>query len=812
MIICSTILALLFISTGVVHTLQQTENFHIYHPDETQELTFEKAFYFMIITITTVGYGDMAPETNLARAIIGIFIIVVIVITTQQTSRLGELISRTSPYRSPYKAEPNSYIVITGSFNGTTLYRFLKEFYHPDHDMPMKKCKVLLVGNESPGKDIVAILNHPLYEEVVTYHEGDFLSEFTLKNAGVGKCKGVFIITNQYEQEVAPKDTYALLACNAVKEYSSSTDVYLQLVRPDLLIHDYWAGWTTGFSTWRLKLFMLAANVFTPGFSTLISNLVISSSGIMKKEAENNHWLNEYVLGLSNELYLVKFPNSLLKHKFSDIALALYLKHNSLLIGVQTKRKYSEEVQTEIVINPVDYYISKGDQAFIIAPDIEDARGIEDCSLKDFFAPETPSEVMEELFRMQTKPSNETLFKQLDSRYIAMWETDLRGVLWNHIIVIGRIEHLEIILEPFSTTKQLVCFLSDKPPGDKWERIKANSRDCLYLECCLTDVEELSRTAINFSSHVILLSSRISGSSMEDSGILPVVNIIESNFSCRFTVELVDEVNMKYLDHKPPIELESLSFTTWPRYAASEVFFSSTLDYMIAQSFHNPSIIDIIQRLIIFEDLYAQLGIDENYRINSIDLPEALHGKVTFADIFCYLVGLERPVLALGIYRGVGYLNNEVPYVFTKPDPNTPLFLGDKIIVMGEMHQRENSPYLKEVKKRSRKDTVIDFGKKRSITKYSQNFLVRKATAADNAQKLIEDEEKDDYQEYSDEQLLQMISGLLNKTKKEREVIAKQNETLMNLTSEYSTIQNLLHELESQKGFGLDLRKVSEEL
>ena len=249
LITIGTIIALLFISTGLIHALNKTEHFNINLPTGTTTLTFDATFYYMIITIFTIGYGDFYPTTALARAIIGLFIIIVIIIMSQQTTRLGELIKNTSPYRKAYKTEPNKHIIISGAFSGTTLFRFLKELYHVDHNMKMKTCKVLIVGNERPKREILAILNHPIYEQVVQYLEGDLIDEQVLKNSAVKGSKVVFILTDQYLEEVGPSDIYAVLACSAVKEYSPLTPVLLQLVKPDLLIHNYWAEWDSGFST-----------------------------------------------------------------------------------------------------------------------------------------------------------------------------------------------------------------------------------------------------------------------------------------------------------------------------------------------------------------------------------------------------------------------------------------------------------------------------------------------------------------------------------------------------------------------------------
>jgi len=52
-------------------------------PNDGEQLSFDSAFYFMIITVCTVGYGDIKAGSNLARVIIGIFIIMIIVLVSK---------------------------------------------------------------------------------------------------------------------------------------------------------------------------------------------------------------------------------------------------------------------------------------------------------------------------------------------------------------------------------------------------------------------------------------------------------------------------------------------------------------------------------------------------------------------------------------------------------------------------------------------------------------------------------------------------------------------------------------------------------
>lgn len=109
--------------------------FTITLPIDGEVLTFDSAFYFMIVTVCTVGYGDISPSSDFARIVIGIFIILIIVLVSKQTSELNELMKFSSEYRIPYKGAPGKHIVLIGNISSNTLSKFLKEFFHPDHNM-----------------------------------------------------------------------------------------------------------------------------------------------------------------------------------------------------------------------------------------------------------------------------------------------------------------------------------------------------------------------------------------------------------------------------------------------------------------------------------------------------------------------------------------------------------------------------------------------------------------------------------------------------------------------------------------------------
>jgi len=51
-----------------------------------------------------------------------------------------------SEYSIPYTGKPSRHIILSGNIMGNSLTKFLKEFYHPDHDMK-EEMKVVIIQN-----------------------------------------------------------------------------------------------------------------------------------------------------------------------------------------------------------------------------------------------------------------------------------------------------------------------------------------------------------------------------------------------------------------------------------------------------------------------------------------------------------------------------------------------------------------------------------------------------------------------------------------------------------------------------------------
>ena len=134
-------------------------------------LTFFDTIYFMVVTIATLGYGDIAPSTNLSKLVIIAIIIMSIIFIPMQVQRLAAIYYMSSTFRRPYvRAHTDEkHVIICGHVaDRTKMERFLKEFYHPtrlyryDSDI-----KVLLLSPMEPSEDIKDMLAVSSFENKV---------------------------------------------------------------------------------------------------------------------------------------------------------------------------------------------------------------------------------------------------------------------------------------------------------------------------------------------------------------------------------------------------------------------------------------------------------------------------------------------------------------------------------------------------------------------------------------------------------------------------------------------------------------------
>ena len=382
-----------------------------YKPFDRHNLLLRKEFhhyiYFSLVSLTTVGYGEIIPYTFLGKLMIVLMVIIILVVVPEQTNEIINLSNAQTEYeRRNYISSPDiPYVVVLGDINLESLKVFSKEFFHRDHGERYRHIVILM--NKYPSKSIELFLNRKNNSKFIIYLQGDPMNNEDLLRADILNAKSCIIFTNKNSYDQFNGDQNGLLLAIFIKKFyyhavienyfkenkikyittkrelrkkinyifkkikSYYFRICLQINKPEscncyysTLQNNYQKNMLSDklLVIESLKMNLLSKSCITPGIISLISNLVISSSiekgELFKTETD---WLKEYREGQQYEIYKYKnIHGDLLFYSFQGLAQEIYSKFHSIVIALEINYRGGISVklnpQTKDKIIDVIYY------------------------------------------------------------------------------------------------------------------------------------------------------------------------------------------------------------------------------------------------------------------------------------------------------------------------------------------------------------------------------------------------------------------------------------------------------------------------
>ncbi|XP_016417470.1 calcium-activated potassium channel subunit alpha-1 isoform X7 [Sinocyclocheilus rhinocerous] len=369
--LCSIFISTWLTAAGFIHLVENSgdpwENFQ-----NSQPLSYWECVYLLMVTMSTVGYGDVYARTTLGRLFMVFFILGGLAMFASYVPEIIELIGNRKKYGGSYSAvNGRKHIVVCGHITLESVSNFLKDFLHKDRDDV--NVEIVFLHNISPNLELEALFKRHFTQ--VEFYQGSVLNPHDLARVKIESADACLILANKYCADPDAEDASNIMRVISIKNYHPKIRIITQMLqyhnKAHLLNIPSW-NWKEGddaICLAELKAGFIAQSCLAQGLSTMLANLFSMRSYI---KIEEDTWQKYYLEGVANEMYTEYLSSAFVGLSFPTVCELCYVKLKLLLIAVEYK---SEQRESSILINPGNHVkMQEGTLGFFIASDAKEVK------------------------------------------------------------------------------------------------------------------------------------------------------------------------------------------------------------------------------------------------------------------------------------------------------------------------------------------------------------------------------------------------------------------------------------------------------
>ncbi|CAD7946174.1 unnamed protein product [Amoebophrya sp. A120] len=342
--------------------------------DNPRAWTVFTSLYYVLTTITTVGYGDLVPSTGLGRIFAifsimgGIASILVVMFSLVKMARQKKVGKGTYPTR-----EKPPHIVVMGSPDGATLISVIQELFHPDRSDDAEDLELVILFS-TPNDALETVQNYLRRGENLALASrihllvGDILDAGDRKRVACTTASAFIILPHMNSGDPEEDDRVNIVRTLALRKYHADVRAILLLYNGEYryllgrksdktfsvketlmrtLIKDSEKSDDKKEGRISEKLAVLAIDEVkysligkstqVPSFFTIISNLVTTCAVDEDDLDEDMYdWQREYYTSLGLELYEEPLSEAYAQKKcsFGQVVLDILTRTNNTFQSV----------------------------------------------------------------------------------------------------------------------------------------------------------------------------------------------------------------------------------------------------------------------------------------------------------------------------------------------------------------------------------------------------------------------------------------------------------------------------------------------
>ncbi|KAI9470065.1 MAG: hypothetical protein EXX96DRAFT_588656 [Benjaminiella poitrasii] len=522
--------------------------------------TIMESLYVVMVTLSTVGYGDITPNTQASRLVMMMLIVIALSILPGLIGDVLDTLRKRKDGEGHVNKNISPFILIVGSsFTQDQVVEILDGFLNREN--AEYRLSIVFLDSNRPTEQLKSMERNSIWGHYVQFLHGSVLDEKTLLRVEARYAKAIFTISDQNASEPSREDeknTVRLwsLYCHTVSHQvhiyaynlSPNTAIYQKVAKEIICVREF-------------KQYLLAMNCRCRGASTLLTNL------LHQRQPTNRYdegWQAQFDDGSCNEIYTSKAPLCVYGLTFTQAALFLFEEAQIILFAIKTFMKDKENY--EILLNPSNSYeINPMDECVFIAESPKEIQDIVTLSKPDpsrFSCHNASNNQYKDDSVVNNKASSSSYIAQAPSESSNITQLSYQPLNSNKsdIDILPR-QSFRIAELPskrhalLTGSRELIKRIGQSPTPDENSRINDTSLPLCYLLDEPAKLEEVTvQTTEGMSNHILVCLHR------------EMINMFKFIYNLRSPSIRPEEIqNIVLLCAKPPTQKMFDLINTFPR-------------------------------------------------------------------------------------------------------------------------------------------------------------------------------------------------------------------------------------------------------
>lgn len=335
-----TISIFIFFVTGVVYLISALDSTSF-----SAKLGWLDCLYFIVVTITTVGYGDIYPTKSYSRIVIICIISIGFVIIPVQAAIFAQVVF----YRKKHfgrLTNTKSHICLCGLVDYELIHRFMWEIMNipgNNHHIPT----VVILSPVKPSPSMFLLLQSSPIRDSLYYFVGSSKSFADLSRIRAEFAISIYILPDMITSSLRIQEDSIYMSAIAVSRYLKDTSRSIRPFSVAKLTSSArnkpilgFCGVNATIAVQELKYSILALGAIYPGFLSFFRQLTVTPYEKEIKKEASRYFIHEIKTTFPN------FSQRVLNLNFQNAVLAIYRMSlfKIVLVGIIFENR--------VIINP----------------------------------------------------------------------------------------------------------------------------------------------------------------------------------------------------------------------------------------------------------------------------------------------------------------------------------------------------------------------------------------------------------------------------------------------------------------------------